>query len=169
MPLEKDTLQNQFRNEHHKAILNILCTHNYIVNAMNELFKNFEITRQQYNVLRILQAQHPEHATINLIKERMLDKMSDASRIVERLRLKKLVDRRECEYDKRTVEITITALGAELLEKMDSHVNELDSLLKSLSVNEVQYLNALLDKIRESELYAEKENSIESDVLATTH
>ena len=86
MSLENDIQQREFRNESQKAILNILFTSYFIQDKMNELFKEYDITRQQYNVLRILRGQHPGHASVNLIRERMLDKMSDASRIVERLR-----------------------------------------------------------------------------------
>src|SRR4051812_297095 len=103
MSLENEIHQKEFRNDYHKAIINILHTYNYLVGKINDLFKNYEITRQQYNVLRILRGQHPGHASIFLIRERMLDKMSDASRIVERLRLKDLVSRQYGSKDKRSV------------------------------------------------------------------
>ena len=86
MKLEKAIRQKGFQNEYQKAIINIIYTHNYLIGKMNPVFKQYGITRQQYNVLRILRGQHPDPATINLIKERMLDKMSDASRIAERLK-----------------------------------------------------------------------------------
>src|SRR5688500_7319778 len=108
MSLEHDIQQKEFRNEYQKAILNILYTQNYLVGRMTEVFRQFDITRQQYNVLRILRGQYPEPATVNLIKERMLEKMSDTSRIVERLRIKGLLERADGKTDKRSVEITIT-------------------------------------------------------------
>jgi DNA-binding MarR family transcriptional regulator len=148
MSLEKDIQQKEFRNEYHKATLNIIVTHNYIVGKMNDLFKDFDITRQQYNVLRILRGQHPGHASVNLIKDRMLDKMSDASRIVERLRIKELIVRQDCKNDKRAVEVTITDKGLQLLESMDLHVAKLDSIFFNLSEQETRELNTLLDKIR---------------------
>jgi DNA-binding MarR family transcriptional regulator len=151
MSLEKDIHQKEFRNEYHKATLNIIVTHNYIVGKMNDMFKDFDITRQQYNVLRILRGQHPGHASVNLIKERMLDKMSDASRIVERLRIKDLVSREDCKNDKRAVEVTITDKGLQLLDMMESHVAKLDSIFYNLSESETRELNSLLDKLRGSD------------------
>jgi DNA-binding MarR family transcriptional regulator len=118
MSLETEIHQREFRNEYHKAILNIMVTNNHIVGEMNALFKNFEITRQQYNVLRILRGQYPGHASIFLIRDRMLDKMSDASRIVERLRVKEFVLREYGSKDKRSVEVSITTKGLQLLETM---------------------------------------------------
>src|SRR3954465_1064104 len=128
MSLEKEIHQKEFRNEYHKAIINILHTYNFMVGKMNDLFKNYEITRQQYNVLRILRGQYPGHASIFLIRDRMLDKMSDASRIVERLRLKELVTRKFGTVDKRSVEVSITAKGLSLLQRMDDEVNKMEKL-----------------------------------------
>src|SRR5688572_9645875 len=113
MSLEED-IQQKFRNDSHKAILNILYTSYYLEDKINTVFKKHEITRQQYNVLRILRGQYPGHASVNLIRDRMLDKMSDASRIVERLRLKDLVIRKSAEKDKRALVVTITASGLKL-------------------------------------------------------
>jgi DNA-binding MarR family transcriptional regulator len=149
MSLENDIQQREFRNESQKAILNILFTSYFIQDKMNELFKQYDITRQQYNVLRILRGQHPGHASVNLIRERMLDKMSDASRIVERLRLKDLVIRKSAEKDKRAVEVTITDAGLKILSDMQEAVDEFESLLDTLTEGETHQLNVLLDKVRE--------------------
>jgi DNA-binding MarR family transcriptional regulator len=149
MSLENDIQQREFRNESQKAILNILFTSYFIQDKMNELFKQYDITRQQYNVLRILRGQHPGHASVNLIRERMLDKMSDASRIVERLRLKDLVVRKSAEKDKRAVEVTITDAGLKILSDMQEAVDEFESLLDTLTEGETHQLNVLLDKVRE--------------------
>jgi DNA-binding MarR family transcriptional regulator len=151
MPLSKDIQQREFRNEYQKAIINILYTHNYLVTHMTDVFKDFDITRQQYNVLRILRGQHPGHASVNLIKERMLDKMSDTSRIVERLRLKGLVSRADCMSDKRSVEISITEDGLSLLDRMQGPVDDMEKLLHNLSPKETEQLNFLLDKLRDSQ------------------
>lgn len=148
MSLEKDIQQREFRSEHQKALLNLLYTNNHVVSQMNDMFKNFEVTRQQFNVLRILRGQYPGHASVNLIKERMLDKMSDASRIVERLRVKGFLTREHCESDKRAVQVTITESGLALLNKMENDVAHLDSLLDNLSEEETRTLNVLLEKIR---------------------
>ncbi|HEY0651659.1 MAG TPA: MarR family transcriptional regulator [Chryseosolibacter sp.] len=161
MSLETDIQQKSFRNEYQKAILNIIYTQNYLVSRMTEVFKKFDITRQQYNVLRILRGQYPDPATINLIKERMLEKMSDTSRIVERLRLKGLIQREDGKSDKRAAEISITPAGLELLRKMQPEVDELDSVLTGLSLDEARELNHLLDKVRNAET-AETEKLLHS-------
>lgn len=152
MSLENDIQQKEFRNETQKAILNILFTSYFIEDQMNMLFKEHDITRQQYNVLRILRGQHPGHASVNLIRDRMLDKMSDASRIVERLRVKELVVRKSAERDKRAVEVTITENGLKLLGDMQPSVDQSDSLLDNLSEEETAQLNKLLDKIRDRKM-----------------
>ena len=148
MSLENDIQQKTFRSEYQKAILNILYTENFLVDKMTEVFKEFDITRQQYNVLRILRGQYPDPASINLIKDRMLDKMSDSSRIVERLRAKGLVHRAGGKSDKRSVEITISTKGLDLLKKMQQPVEQLESFLHNLTLEETRELNYLLDKIR---------------------
>jgi DNA-binding MarR family transcriptional regulator len=160
MSLETEIHQREFRNEYHKAILNILVTNNYLVGKMNDLFKNFEITRQQYNVLRILRGQYPGHASIFLIRDRMLDKMSDASRIVERLRIKELVLRQYGSKDKRSVEVTITEKGLRLLEIMETEVNKLEDLLSHIDEREIAQLNTLLDKIHTEKVLATKEKLV---------
>jgi DNA-binding MarR family transcriptional regulator len=165
MSLAQDIQQKEYRSEYHKAILNILYTHNYLVTHMTEVFKEYDITRQQYNVLRILRGQFPGHASVNLIKDRMLDKMSDTSRIVERLRLKGFISRTDCQKDKRSVEIRITSGGLELLDRMDERVNQFERLLQNLSVAETRELNLLLDKLRGSETDFHDEETAAFEVL----
>jgi len=160
MSLEND-IHQKFRNESQKAILNILYTSYFIQDKMNMLFKQYDITRQQYNVLRILRGQHPGHASVNLIRDRMLDKMSDASRIVERLRLKELVFRKSAEKDKRAVEVTITDAGLKLLAEMQDAVDKFETLLNTLSEDETRQLNILLDKIRDGN--AEPHDSLQEE------
>lgn len=160
MSIEQDIQQKDFRNEYQKALLNLLYTSYYLVDRMNDVFKEQDITRQQYNVLRILRGQYPGHASVNLIKERMLDKMSDASRIVERLRLKGLLNRQYCETDKRSVEVTITNEGLALLEKMQPAVEAFESLFHNLSEQETQQLNILLDKIRTTSNGKQQEDAV---------
>src|SRR6187402_2085699 len=113
------------RNDQQRALLNIFHTYYFIVNLMNDTFKKYDITRQQYNVLNILKEQHPKAASVNLIKARMLDKMSDVSRIVERLRLKGLVIRQSAIKDKRAVDVTITPKGIEFLTGIDPEITRL--------------------------------------------
>lgn len=149
MSLEHDIQQKTFRSEYHKALLNIIYTNNILLNESNKFFKHYSITRQQYNVLRILRGQHPGGVTVQLIRERMLDKMSDASRIVERLRFKGMVTRELSTKDKRTVNIAITQDGIGLLESMESCIDDLERGIRNLTEQEARQLNALLDKIRE--------------------
>lgn len=151
MSFEQDIQQEDFQNEYQKALLNMLFTNYYMVDKMNGVFKKHDITRQQYNVMRILRGQLPGHASINLIKDRMLDKMSDASRIVERLRVKGFVTREFCEKDKRSVEVRITQTGLAVLDKMQTEVNAFEDILHNLTEDETHTLNHLLDKVRGSD------------------
>lgn len=148
MKLEKEINQSQFTNEFQKLAVNIIFTHGWLMSFQNEFFKKYGITAPQYNVLRILRGQHPNSASINLLKERMLDKSSDASRIVERLRVKGFVDRVICDEDRRKVNVNITTEGLKLLNKMDTLDDELRKNLRNLSKQEAQTLNSLLDKLR---------------------
>ena len=148
MTLEKEIVQSKFQSEGEKAIINIMYTNNFIIGEINGFFKSHHITRQQYNVLRILRGQYPNPSTINLLKERMLDKMSDASRIVERLRIKQLIVRDRCSNDRRAAEITISEAGLALLEKMDGIMANVNTLASNLSDDELVILNKLLDKLR---------------------
>ena len=148
MRIEDEINQEKFLSQNHKTLVNLIYTHSFLINEMAGFFKGRDITRQQFNVLRILRGQHPKSTNLNLIKDRMMDKMSDASRIVERLRLKKLVTRRQSRSDRREVEIIISKKGLDLLEKMDEEIKEIYKLFDSLSSEELQTLNQLLDKFR---------------------
>jgi DNA-binding MarR family transcriptional regulator len=148
MSLEHEIQQKTFRSEYHKALLNVIYTHNVLISDINGFFKKYGVTRQQYNALRILRGQAPGPATVQLIRERMLDKMSDASRIVERLRVKNLIHREVSAEDKRTVRITITDDGTRLLESIETCVEALETGLRNLTEAEAHQLNELLDKIR---------------------
>ncbi len=147
MSLQDAIQQKKFRSENQKVIINILYTHNHLVGRLNELFKNYDITRQQFNVLRIIRGQQPEPAGINLIKDRMIDKMSDASRIVERLRVKDLITRIASKTDKRAAEIRLTPKGEELLKSLEDPIAKFDNELLEITEDEAKLLNTLLDKI----------------------
>ncbi len=130
-------------------MLNLVYTTNWVISKQSSFFKDSDISSQQYNVLRILRGQYPDPCSIKLIKERMLDRMSDASRIVDKLNTKKLLIRRECPNDRRSVDIVITDKGLELLKSLD-HVDDISiDTLKSLSTEEINTLNTLLDKLRD--------------------
>lgn len=148
MKLEDEIKQVKFKSHYHKLAVNIIYTHGWLDNLMSPVFKELDITPQQFNILRILKGQHPNPATINLLKERMLDKMSDASRLVERLRCKELVERETCDDDRRRVDVKITQKGLDLLEKYDARENDFSDLFKNLTEEEIETLNNYLDKLR---------------------
>ena len=129
-------------------MVNLLYTTNWLNSKYDSFFKDSDITIQQYNVLRILRGQHPNPCSIKLIKERMLDRMSDASRIVDKLFAKKLLLRRECPNDRRSVDIVITDKGRHLLQSLDYIDENSKNIFNSLSSEEINTLNSLLDKLR---------------------
>ena len=146
MSLEKDINQATFRNHFQKATINIVYTSNWLQQQIKTLLEPADITPQQFNILRILRGQSPL-STLQ-IRERMLDKMSDTSRLVERLVKKGLVVKKSCKTDKRLVDVTITENGLALLASLDGATNNLDNLIASLKPSEALELNRLLDKIR---------------------
>ena len=149
MKLEEEIKQSKFRNEYHKLAVNVLYTNGWLMNLYSMLFSKYGITSNQYNILRILRGQYPNPATVNLLKERMLDKMSDASRLVERLRIKGFAKRDLSSKDRRCVDIIITEKGLHLLKGIDKLNDKHDSFLKNLSESEAKKLNSLLDKLRD--------------------
>ncbi len=146
MRLEDEIMQKKFKSEYHKLLINIIFTGNWVNAESIKFLKQFGISPQQYNLMRILRGRHPESASITLLTERMLDKMSNASRLVEKLKKKSLVERIECPNDRRKVEVTINEKGLELLKKIDDY--EYEKNFKNLSVTEAKLLNSLLDKFR---------------------
>jgi len=148
MKLEDEIVQKKFRSEAHKLGVNLVYTFNWLSNFNKKYFRQYGITSQQFNILRILRGQHPKPATIKLLKERMLDKMSDASRIVEKLRVKGLVDRHICPADRRNCDVFINDKGLALLADIDKQEQQIDSLFSKLDQDEKKTLNDLLDKLR---------------------
>ncbi len=147
MSLEKDINQRSFRNEYQKGTINIIYTYNWMNEKMKKVFDAEGITAQQYNILRILRGAGKPISTLQ-IRERMLDKMSDTSRIVDRLVIKTLAKKTICKDDKRLVDVSLSPKGAKLLEKIDQQEKDMDAILGNLSETEAKTLNKLLDKIR---------------------
>jgi DNA-binding MarR family transcriptional regulator len=147
MGIEQDINQTRFRNERQKAVINLIYTYNWMNEKMKSIFEKEDITSQQFNILRILRGSPKPLSTLQ-IRQRMLDKMSDTSRIVDRLVLKGLVKKNTCENDKRLVDVNITDKGRKLLEKLDQYNDEMDAVLGGLSDSEARALNKILDKIR---------------------
>ncbi|NEM98106.1 MarR family winged helix-turn-helix transcriptional regulator [Pontibacter burrus] len=149
MKIEEEIKQSAFKSEYHKAYINVLYTSNWLEQEQSKQFKPFGVTLPQYNVLRILRGQHPKPATISMIIERMLDKTSNASRIVDKLEAKELVTRKQCPEDRRTVDVLITDKALALLKQMDELDGGTKSGLRNLTEQEAETLNTLLDKIRD--------------------
>src|SRR5262245_35215955 len=148
MGLEEDILQKKFRNEFEKMGINLLYTSNWLYNVNTVRLKRFDISLEQFNVLRILRGQHPNAIMLSEITRRMLDKSSNATRLVEKLKQKGLVTRKVCEESRRQVDIAITEKGLGLLSKIDAEQEEWFKTLKTLTKSEATQLNALLDKLR---------------------
>lgn len=144
----EDEIKSKFRNDYQKGVVNLTFTANLLEYHFLQFLKDFNITSQQFNILRILRG-FKGPASITILKDRMLDKNSDVSRIVDKLFEKELIYRKECPNDRRQKEIEISEIGLELLAKIDVEEQKADSLLKNLTLEEVQELNRLLDKIRD--------------------
>lgn len=148
MRIEKAINQTKpFRNLYQKAIVNLLYTSNWVEERLREVIRPFDITIQQYNVLRILRGAG-QPLTTSVIRDRLIDKMSDTSRMVDRLCKKGLVDRQQCPNDRRLVDISLTHLGSDLLSKVDKKSKEFDLCLCHITESEAEMLNSILDKIR---------------------
>jgi DNA-binding MarR family transcriptional regulator len=148
MQIDKEIQSNNFEDNYHKLTINISYTYSWISHITREAFEKHNLTSQQFNILRILRGQYPCPATINLLKERMIDKMSDASRIVDRLIQKGMVSRCTNKQDRRAVDIRISDLGLEVLAKMDVEFKAKDFLKDNLTEDEAAQLSDLLDKMR---------------------
>ncbi|MFQ5569369.1 MAG: MarR family winged helix-turn-helix transcriptional regulator [Rhodothermales bacterium] len=148
MRLEDEIKQQRFENRYQKLVLNLVYTGSWLNAHSVRWLKPYGLSPQQYNILRILRGQHPNPATVLVIKERMLDKMSNVSRLVEKLRVKGLLDRRTCATDRRAVDVFITPKGLALLTEIDGQEEKGLDLVKTLSPEEVDRLNDLLDKLR---------------------
>ena len=129
-------------------MINVLYTSSWLTTLQNSVFKDHKITPQQFNSLRILRGQYPEAASVNLLKDRMIDKMSNVSRIVDKLKAKDLVTRKPCKHDRRQVDVKITDKGLKLLEVIDVERLKWEDNLHGLSIEEAVTVNSLLDKWR---------------------
>jgi DNA-binding MarR family transcriptional regulator len=128
-------------------MINLIYTYHWINNIARQDFIAFDITMQQFNILRILRGQYPNPSSINLLRERMLDKMCDASRMVDRLKQKELIERCVNKKDKRSVDIVISQKGLDLLSKIDQEI-DMDRAISKLSDEDAKTLNTILDKMR---------------------
>ena len=146
--MSKESKSPRYESAYHEVIVNVSYTHNWCNDKVKQAVSPYEITSQQFNVLRILRRQYPNPSTINLIKSEMLDKMCDASRIVDRLVQKGIVVKSISNNDKRAVDILINDRGLNLLKKIDSEVSLSAILSSNITQEEAEQLNRLLDKAR---------------------
>lgn len=148
MPLEKDVKQEKFSNEYEKAAINILFTGSWLYNLNASRLKKYGITPEQFNVLRILRGSSPRPMMLADITSRMIDRSSNATRLVEKLRQKGFVEREICEDNRRQVDILITPKGTGLLAKIDKQMDKWSEILGTITKAEAQELNRILDKLR---------------------
>ena len=151
MGIENDIHQSKFNSARQKAMINILYSYGWVLERIKESLAKEDITHQQFNILRILRGSHPKPLSTLQIRERMLDKMSDTSRIVDRLITKGLVKKTTCSKDKRLVDVTITEKGQKLLKKIDAESDHIADVMANLTENEAEILSGLLDKLRMSD------------------
>jgi MarR family 2-MHQ and catechol resistance regulon transcriptional repressor len=151
MGIGKEIHQEKFTDVRQKAMINLLYTYGWVIEKIKSFLAKEDITHQQFNILRILRGSFPKPLSTLQIRERMLDKMSDTSRIVDRLVLKQLVKKVTCSKDKRLVDVTITEKGQKLLKKLDAEVDHIEEIMGNLTEAESEQLNTLLDKLRNTE------------------
>jgi MarR family transcriptional regulator, 2-MHQ and catechol-resistance regulon repressor len=148
MNIHKDIQQTKFASSRHKAVINILFTYGWALERIKNILALQDITHQQFNILRILRGSFPKPLSTLQIRERMLDKMSDTSRIVDRLILKELAQKTTSARDKRLVDVVITEKGLELLKKIDDGPDLTLSVMENISEEEAEQLSSILDKVR---------------------
>ena len=149
MKIEEAIQQSTFQDEYHKLHINILFTASWLTQLTTSILKPFNLSMQQFNILRILKGRRPESATVKYLTERMIDKMSNASRLVEKLKQKGFVERISCPEDRRRVNITITAAGLEIVEEASQVLQEeMTAKISKLSIEEAKMVSDILDKLR---------------------
>jgi DNA-binding MarR family transcriptional regulator len=149
MKLEDEIHQKTFKTPKQKLAINILFTSNWLNSKYEYIFKGLDLTHQQYNVLRILRGQNPKPCSLKYIKERMLDKMSDTSRILDKLVSKGYASREVCPDDRRSINASISEKGLALLKKLDFIDDITGDIFKNLPENKIEQLNELLDNLRD--------------------
>ncbi len=148
MALEDEIKQSSFKSPQQKLAINLIYTTNWLGKHYDDFFKGLDLTTQQYNVLRILRGQYPTESSLKLVKERMLDPMSDASRIIDKLVAKGYVTRGQCPNDRRSVNLLISEQGLDLLKRLDFIDDATKDIFKNLPVQKIELLNELLDALR---------------------
>lgn len=145
----EEAIKSAFKSEYHKAHVNVIYSAAWMSQQSTQLLKPYNISWQQFNILRILRGMHPEPATVKLLTERMIDKMSNASRLVDKLMKKEFVERQTCTEDRRRVNIAITPLGLEVLARASEDMEaNMEAYMEAITQEEAFELNRILDKLR---------------------
>ncbi len=150
MPIEKDIKQSGFNNPYHKLTVNLMYTNGWLNNQYAKILKPYHITEPQYNVLKILNQIYPQSASINFIIERMLDKMSNVSRLVDKLIAKQLVVKVKSTQDLRSVNVALTTNGLRILQELNNKIIESETNFIKLNDSELDSLIILLEKLRKN-------------------
>jgi len=148
MSIEKDIKQKDFKNPYNKVTINVMFTTGWILRKYAKILKPYNLSEQQYNVLKILRECYPQSANINYILEGMIDKMSNASRLVDKLVLKNLIKKAKSRYDLRSVDILLTEKGIDLMNELSIVMDNYENSYYGLDEKEVGLLNVLLEKLR---------------------
>ena len=149
MKLEEEIKQSKFKNERQKLVLNLMFTSSWLGIRQLKFFRNYDLSPQQFNVLRILRGQNEKAINLLSVQERMIQKMSNATRLVEKLKKKGYVERKICEVNRRQVDISITDKGLQLLEELDAKVKLYEAkIFKNINEKEAKLIADLLDKLR---------------------
>ena len=148
MTLEDEKQAPPAKNAYHRLAVNLHCTTSWFNRVSTAWLEPYDLSLQQFNVLRILRGQHPKPSRAALVQERMIDRMSNVSRLIEKLRQKGLVERRTCRLDRRAVDVIITDKGLALLAELDDAERAWLDTFKTLTPEETETLNGLLSKLR---------------------
>jgi MarR family transcriptional regulator, 2-MHQ and catechol-resistance regulon repressor len=148
MSIDRDIQQTRFASSRQKALINILYTYGWTLERIKNILSDHGITHQQFNILRILRGSYPKPLSTLQIRERMLDKMSDSSRLVDRLILKGLAQKTTSSSDHRLVDVLITEKGRDILREIDEGPDIVSEVMANVSEEEMEALSHLLDKIR---------------------
>lgn len=143
-----EAIKSRFKSPAQRAAINLVYTANIFTDRVNAVLKPHGLSHPQYNILRILRGSSPTPLSIKSIRERMLDRSSDVSRIVDKMVSKGLINRCPCPNDRRNVNVTISEQGLALLSQMDCVVNASDEILAAFSEEELAQLSDFLDRLR---------------------
>lgn len=144
----EDELKSKFKNEYHKLLVNLHLTTSRLDEKFHEKLKEYQLSKAQFNVLRILRGQNGNPVSIGLIKERVIERNADMSRLIDRLFKRGLIERSECEKDRRQKDVKISQAGMELLASIDKLEDSLGEDLSFFAIEDAKHLNNLLDELR---------------------